>query len=354
MASSRRILGLAAAALVGCGEECPPPEGEWRTMSQIGGPGVRDLPAVVWTGEEMIVWGGLRSDERRADGVRYRPASDEWVAMSEGPAALTGTAAVWTGAEMIVWESSAPGAAYDPAADAWRSLATDGQPAEVALPLAVWTGSEVIVLDQLVPGGGRYDPAADHWTSIANEGLPAEMLLFGAVWAGDELIVWGAAEEVAVAAYRYQPASDRWSPVEANDAMSGAGVWTGREIFFAGGGGVFASLRAAGFDPATGTWRDAATDCGPSGLISQSIVWTGSRAIVWGGTAIDSRETREVASGAIYDRETDSWTPMVDEGAPSPRARAAGLWTGSELLVWGGWVGGRWLPDGARFTPASR
>src|SRR5688572_8183102 len=107
MASSRRILGLAAAALVGCGESCPPPEGEWRPISLVGGPGVRELPAVVWTGTEMIVWGGLRSDERRADGVRYRPASDEWVAMSDGPAALTGTAAVWTGAEMIVWETSA-------------------------------------------------------------------------------------------------------------------------------------------------------------------------------------------------------------------------------------------------------
>jgi hypothetical protein len=353
MPSPRRMLGLAAVAMLGCGEDCPPPEGEWRPMSLVGGPGARELPAVVWTGAEMIVWGGMRGGERRADGARYRPSMDEWSAMADAPAALTGTAAVWTGAEMIVWDPTAAGAAYDPVADAWRSIASEGQPRDLALPLAVWTGAEMIVLDQFGGRGGRYAPAGDRWTPVAGEGLPAEIIFFGAAWTAAEVIAWGAVEDFAPAAYRYDPADDRWSPMEANRAMAGAGVWTGRELFFAGGGGL-GSLIAAGFDPTTDIWREAATSCGPPGVLGQSVAWTGERVIVWGGTDIVGRELEATAGGALYDPAADAWTPMAADSAPSPRERAAAVWTGSELIVWGGFDGGADpRGDGARFTPAS-
>ncbi len=355
MPSPRRILGLAAVAVLGCGgEDCPPPEGEWRPISLLRGPGARDLPAVVWTGAEMIVWGGLRRDQRRADGARYRPSTDEWVAMADGPVAMTGTAAVWTGVEMIVWDPSGAGAAYHPGSDRWRAIATDGQPGDLAAPLAVWTGAEMIVLDQLGARGGRYHPAADRWAPVASDGPPAENVFFGAVWTGDEAIVWGAGQDFVPAAHRYHAAADRWSPIEANQAMSGAGVWTGRELFFAGGGGEISSMAAARYDPAADRWREAARSFGPAGIIGQTAAWTGERVIVWGGTALVGGESREVASGALYDPEADAWTPMAQEGAPSPRARAAALWTGSELVVWGGMLGGAARDDGARFTPRAR
>lgn len=346
------MLGLAAVAMLGCGEDCPPPEGEWRPISLVGGPGARELAAVVWTGSEMIVFGGIRGDERRADGARYRPDRDEWIAMAAAPAAMTGTAEVWTGSELIVWEPTPAGAAYDPTADAWRAIASEGQPRDVVLPMAVWTGSEMVVLDQFGGLGGRYAPAGDTWAPITGEGLPAEILFFGAAWTGAEVIAWGAVQDFAPAAYRYQPADDRWSPIEANQAMAGAGVWTGRELFFAGGGGL-GSLIAARFDPMTDTWREAATSCGPSGLLGQSAVWTGERVIVWGGTDIVGREPQLTADGALYDPAADAWTPMAGDGAPSARERAAAVWTGSELIVWGGGLGSDVRADGARFIPAS-
>ena len=348
------MLGLAAVAMLGCGEDCPPPEGEWRTMSLAGGPGARELSAVVWTGEEMIVCGGLRGDDRRMDGVRYRPASDEWIAMADAPAAMAGTASVWTGTEMIVWDPITAGAAYDPAADAWRTIAAEGEPSEAALPFAVWTGTEMIVLDQFGGNGARYAPADDAWAPLSDAGLPGEILLFGAVWTGAEVIAWGAVQDFVPAAYRYAPADDRWSPMEANQAMAGAGLWTGRELFFASGGGL-GSLIAARYDPATDVWREAATSCGPPGLLNQAVAWTGDRVIVWGGTDIGVRETEAVTGGALYDPAADAWTPMVSAGAPSPRERAAAIWTGSELIVWGGRdLGSGQRHDGARFTPASR
>ena len=57
----------------------------------------------MWTGSEMIVWGG--SWRHLNTGGRYNPSTDSWTATSttNAPAARDGHTAVWTGSEMIVW-----------------------------------------------------------------------------------------------------------------------------------------------------------------------------------------------------------------------------------------------------------
>ena len=56
----------------------------------------------------MIVWGGTYSIGADwyylNDGKRYDPATDSWTDLEEsGLAARTGHSAVWTGSEMILW-----------------------------------------------------------------------------------------------------------------------------------------------------------------------------------------------------------------------------------------------------------
>jgi len=54
----------------------------------------------------MIVWGGWDGSEPLSSGGRYDAASGLWTATSTGsgvPTARTGQSAVWTGTEMIVW-----------------------------------------------------------------------------------------------------------------------------------------------------------------------------------------------------------------------------------------------------------
>jgi hypothetical protein len=62
----------------------------------------------VWTGTEMIVWGGV--DSRNSSiftdsGGRYDPVDDSWTATSptNAPTARDTHSAIWTGTEMIVW-----------------------------------------------------------------------------------------------------------------------------------------------------------------------------------------------------------------------------------------------------------
>src|SRR6185295_15864783 len=75
-------------------------------------PSGRVAAAAVWTGSEMIVWGGrdyFGGFHNLNTGGRYNPATDAWTATSTGPNVPSGReshAAVWTGSVMVIWGGS--------------------------------------------------------------------------------------------------------------------------------------------------------------------------------------------------------------------------------------------------------
>jgi hypothetical protein len=84
-------------------------------------------PSAVWTGTEMIVWGGYARSEdvgQKSDGAAYNPTTGAWRTIASSPPSVRGGAAVvWTGDEIIVWASNSPDghvgtAAYEPSTDA--------------------------------------------------------------------------------------------------------------------------------------------------------------------------------------------------------------------------------------------
>ena len=131
----------------------------------------------MWTGTEMIVWGGYAVT---ATGGRYDPATDTWTAISTAgaPSARGYHAAVWTGSEMIVW-GGYDGRRSTPAAGTTRRPTAGRRRARGAPPpgryrARVWTGTEMIVWGGGIDGtllntGGRYDPATDSWTATSTE-----------------------------------------------------------------------------------------------------------------------------------------------------------------------------------------
>ena len=56
----------------------------WTATTTVNAPDARDVHTAVWTGSEMIVWGGVQ--QRRPltseHGGRYNPATDSWMATS--------------------------------------------------------------------------------------------------------------------------------------------------------------------------------------------------------------------------------------------------------------------------------
>src|SRR5438128_10556739 len=54
--------------------------------------------------------------------------------------------------------------------------------------------------------------------------------------------------------------------------------------------------------------------------------------IIWGGTD----GTNYVHTGGRYNPATDSWTPTGLANVPPGRMDHTAVWTGSEMIVWGG------------------
>ena len=63
-----------------------------------------------------------------------------------------------------------------------------------------------------------------------------------------------------------------------------------------------------------------------------SLVWTGDKAILWGGFARQG----PVNAGYAYDPESESWSRITSTDAPDGRWRHFAAWTGSSMLVFGG------------------
>jgi N-acetylneuraminic acid mutarotase len=167
----------------------------------------RYFHSAAWTGTEMIIWGGLFSDHSTYyapldSGGKYNPSTNSWVLTSttNAPSIRYSHTAVWTGTQMIVWGGypyTNTGGRYDPAADSWTATSTTGAPFARDYHIAVWTGDEMIVWGGQGSGnsyfntGGRYNPVADSWIATSTSGAPAGSWDLGAVWTGDEMIVWG-------------------------------------------------------------------------------------------------------------------------------------------------------------------
>jgi N-acetylneuraminic acid mutarotase len=103
----------------------------------------------------MIVWGGQGSSGYFNDGGRYNPSGNSWTAVSTtgAPTARIFHTAVWTGSEMIVWGGLGnlvppflnDGGRFNPVGNSWTAMSTMTSPAPRYTHTAVWTGSEMIV-----------------------------------------------------------------------------------------------------------------------------------------------------------------------------------------------------------------
>jgi N-acetylneuraminic acid mutarotase len=223
-------------------------------MSRKNAPFITYGHSAVWTGSEMITYGGVSSSE---GAKRYNPATNKWTnaTMKNDPGHRDHHGAVWTGSEMIVWGGSIDsgslgprGGRYNPATNTWAQInEASGQPEARMWPVMVWTGKEMIVwggYDQLYTryfdDGGRYSPSTGQWQSTSLNGAPSPRVAQG-VWTGSEMVIWGGDNDPTGG--RYNPTSDHWidtSMLRAPAALWGgrwSTVWTGQQMIVWGGFG---------------------------------------------------------------------------------------------------------------------
>lgn len=322
----------------------------WTTTSLTNAPTGRSDHTAVWTGTEMIVWGGLDSLTIVNTGGKYNPSTDSWTATSttNAPVARDDHVAVWTGNEMIIWGGYTgttyvdTGARYNPATDSWTPISTTNAPAARAHHNAVWTGNEMIVWGgrnpNLLNTGARYNPSTDTWTPMSTVNAPDGRIFYAAVWTGTEMIVWGGYSGAANlnTGGRYNPSTDSWAATNTINAPTGrgdvTGVWSGGEMIVWGGYDGNYLNTGGRYNPTTDSWVPTTTVNAPIGRAYHTSVWSGAEMIIWGGQEKDFLNT-----GGRYDPSADSWTATNVDNAPTGRDFHTAVWNGSQMIIWGGY-----------------
>ena len=311
------------------------------------GLGGRTNTAVVWTGSEVLVWGGNVGSMYYQDGVAYDPGTGAWRRIDANRWAGPGALHAWTGERLYV-VAKRSGAVYDLARDAWADvgyLPDDVMSGFVGL---TWSGTD---LYGTVGGSeglriARYDESRDGWDLGA--ALPAaddalSVWENSTSWSGDEVVVWNGVR----AGWAYRPADDTWRTLpELDGALAGLAsdlVVVGDQplVVYAYDGASGRTLGVARLDG--DTWHTV-LETPTADLRRPTAVTDGAGVYV-----VD-------ATGGAGPRRIDLSTSTVTELAGSPLSPAAGTtgrWAGTGLFVWGGLPTGSSTgrPDAAWYTP---
>ncbi|WP_266223244.1 Kelch repeat-containing protein [Paraliomyxa miuraensis] len=175
----------------------------WRMAASTGAPGPRVDAAAVWTGAQMLVYGGRGpaadgSLVALTDGGLYDPVSDRWTPLHGGPVLEGRVDATVAGHRVILWDAQR-GAIYDLRKGTWREL---GLPARVAIQdrpfghgrVAVVTDAEAFVLDPESLAWARHElPKALHGRHQRVQVMTSTHLV---VWAGQRNVGGGGCENV--------------------------------------------------------------------------------------------------------------------------------------------------------------
>lgn len=372
----------------------------WSSLPTAPIPG-RTGAATVWTGSEMLVWGGqnAKGDKDFADGAGYDPATRRWRTLAAAPlSARAPTTWVWTGSELFVWggdKGQLDGALYDPDSDRWSKIpalpssvpaSTDRVTAVIGPPTdatasrtapvtttmiapdgpvqatAVWTGHDVALLVWRSGGPSvqawTYRPGGDGWSSggaiaprsNAQIGQVAAAAVGGTVyaWVGWSYIV---SQDLTTTASRdiisgYALSGSSWHGVDQRPKMDAVGplVVAGADVVMGPSqpyegfhSGPFVIVPGRLIDPVTGRSSELPALTGGAAMDQYQVAWTGGALLGYGSdTDTENPDGTEHLPGAAaaWDPVSDRWTTL----AGSPMAfdsSVPGVWTGTELLVWG-------------------
>lgn len=289
----------------------------------------RNSAAVIWTGEEMVVWGGSDGQDvpTRTDGAAFNPETNEWRMLEPFPRVESfGARAIWGDDEMLVVSSEGT-FGYLPESDSWREIGQALVP-PVFNDRMVYLDGSVYVWDRAF-SMHRMDVDVGVWETIA---APDEIAGMSEGWSGvlrtfnDRVVAvtvpepcrgkgfwglegdeWGPLPEVSLASTEYADCSSATQTAAIDDSIV---TWD-----------AFYTL-AKRFLTAAADWVDIPPIPldGTEGA-SSPVPMDEARFMVprWG-------------EGAIFDARTEQWTGIA---LPGHGTGAEIIWTGEEFLAWG-------------------
>lgn len=131
-------------------------------------------------------------------------------------------------------------------------------------------------------------------------------------------------------------------------------IWSGTEFLFWGGGHTayntgppfnipipaYYSNKGARYNPTTEVWTEMNFTNAPEARFKHKTVWTGTEMIIWGGKKGDDSLHNYLNTGAKYNPTTDSWTALPTPASFNGREDFIMVWgefgTNKHLMIWGG------------------
>lgn len=269
----------------------------------------------------------------------------------------TTAAAVWTGTDIVIfggWTAAAPTdqiVTYNPAANG-IAVKTSKLPLGRSALAAVWTGTHAYVF-----GGWnglqsneviKYDPVADQLTVLPTT-IPGGRSEISAVWTGSAAYIFGGSDGMSTSKIlKFTPSSGAISQMSATLPTAREGtsaVWAGSVAYIFGGtNGGKQILR---YDPTLDEIKVMGAEL-PSARHRTASFWDGRHAYVFGGDPNTDQIIR-------YDPATDNATVLALE-LPTARSGMSAVWAGDRgYVVNGCCVGGStYITDILEFHTANR
>jgi hypothetical protein len=313
----------------------------------------REDAGVVWTGSEFLVWGGRDGNLMYQQGAAYDPATDAWRTIADNQWAGIGSMSVWTGTQFVViWKLS--GAVYDLATDTWSqdALASLDPDEYGGFLAAAWIDGRLLALTIRRQPGAAFGhlavvatvPGDDSWSTLAEsdvEYTPDMMPVATPTgFAVSRIVADGASAQV----WKYNAEQNLWIDRGQYTAPEGLLVESFLLVSTANGWAAVASLR----NQAEGSQPAIVTDGGGSWIMSsfgepinvtQAVSVGDDRLMLFGPDQVD---LVSISRGAIVDR----WT--ADGFGRTSQALS---WNGSTLFAWSGRAGGPVTGAGRLWTP---
>ncbi len=320
----------------------------------------RSEHSAVWTGTNMLIWGGYNDPTNYfyKDGGIYNPTSDTWTTMAASPLSNRSRhTAFWTGTKMIVWGGIDDsfqfndGAMYDPTLDSWNTISMTNAPSVRNDFCSVWTGDKMIIwgghfgIDNAgtILGDGKiYNPTSNTWTSMSSTNAPAARKRHSAVWTGSKMIVWGGLTTTSTLTNTgsiYDPSNDSWTMMSTDGSPPSGlfwntAIWSGTKMIVFGGQnsvGSNVTNECYLYDPVTNVWTTANTTNVPAARSYHSAIWTGTKMIVFGGF----NSIYDTNNGGIYDPVTNTWSSNNITLPDFNYKYHSAIWTGEDMIIFG-------------------
>ncbi len=341
----------------------------WEPTALEDAPSPRSRHVAVWTGTEMIIWGGSTNASGTGamnTGAIYNPATSSWrdVSIVNAPAARSDATAVWSGSVMMVWGGRgkdnmplADGGALDPATNTWTVIPAKDLSARY-LHSAVWTDNEMIIwggrdeAGNHLSSGSRYDPNQNMWFATSIVESPSGRDRHTAVWdeANKQMLVWGGfgdgpntnnipiPGDGIVGGRVYRVGDNTWGKIEnvgePASRYEHTAIFDGtRMVVYGGFDSVNDLYFNDGFSLASNSWSPFSGN-GPGSRHLHTATWLEDSKVmvVWGGIGPSNQYKN---TGGVFDPATNKWdgtTPTALEG----RAEHSAVSTGKSMIVWGG------------------